>query len=107
DAASADETDWEQILEWYDELVSLSPDPDHDDPAAVLNRAIAVGHVMGASAGLAETERVTDILGDRQQWHAVRAYLFEMASEWTSAGDAYATAAEGATDRVERDHLIR
>jgi len=107
DAASADETDWEQILEWYDELVSLSPDPDHDDPAAVLNRAIAVGHVMGASAGLAETERVTEILGDRQQWHAVRAYLFEMAGEWTSAGIAYAMAAERANDRVEREHLIR
>jgi RNA polymerase sigma factor (sigma-70 family) len=107
DAASADETDWEQILEWYDELISLSPDPDHDDPAALLNRAIAVGHVIGASAGLAETERVTDVLGERHQWHAVRAYLFEMAGEWTSAGDAYATAAEGATDRVERDHLIR
>src|SRR3954453_20485079 len=46
DAASADETDWEQILEWYDELVGLSDDRDRDDPAAVLNRAIAVGHVM-------------------------------------------------------------
>ena len=36
---------------------------------------------MGASAGLAETERVTEVLGDRQQWHAVRAYLLEMGSD--------------------------
>ena len=42
-----------------------------------------------------------------QQWHAVRAYLFEMASEWTPAGDAYAKAAGRANDRVEREHLIR
>ena len=107
DAPSADATDWEQILEWYDELVALSEAPDHDDPAAVLNRAIAVGHVMGASAGLAETERVTEVLGDRQQWHAVRAYLLEMGGEWKTAADEYATAAERANDRVERDHLVR
>ncbi len=107
DAPSAEATDWEQILEWYDELVALSDDPDHHDPAAVLNRAIAVGHVMGPSAGLAETERVTAVLGDRQQWHAVRAYLLEMGGEWKAAGDEYATAAERANDRVERDHLVR
>ena len=107
DARSADETDWTQILEWYDELIGLSDDPDHKDPAAVLNRAVAVGHVMGASAGLAETERVTEVLGDRQQWHAVRAYLLEMGGEYTAAGDAYAAAAERANDKVERDHLIR
>jgi RNA polymerase sigma factor (sigma-70 family) len=107
DAKSADETDWTQILEWYDELIALSDDPDHEDPAAVLNRAIAVGHVMGASAGLAETERVTEVLGDRQQWHAVRAYLLEMGGEFKSAGDAYAAAAERANDKTERDHLVR
>jgi RNA polymerase sigma factor (sigma-70 family) len=107
DARSADETDWTQILEWYDELIGLSHDPAHEDPAAVLNRAVAVGHVMGASAGLAETERVTEVLGDRQQWHAVRAYLLEMGGEFTAAGNAYAAAAERANDKVERDHLIR
>lgn len=107
DARSADETDWTQILEWYDELIALSDDPDRQDPAAVLSRAIAVGHVMGASAGLAETERVTEVLGDRQHWHAVRAYLFEMAGDRDAAGDAYAAAADRATDRAERDHLVR
>jgi predicted RNA polymerase sigma factor len=107
DATSAQTTDWSQILEWYDELIALSGDPDHEDPAAVLSRAIAVGHVMGASAGLAETERVTDVLGDRQQWHAVRAYLLEMAGEWTAAADEYTSAAEQAKDRIERDHLVR
>src|SRR5258708_1320120 len=46
DAASAEETDWAQILAWYDDLVALTDDPVRDDPAAVLRRAVAVGHVL-------------------------------------------------------------
>ena len=107
DASTSQETDWSQILEWYDDLIALSEEPDRDDPAAVLNRAIAVGHVMGAGAGLAETERVADVLGDRQQWYAVRAYLFEMGGELAAAGDAYAAAARRANEVAEREHLIR
>jgi predicted RNA polymerase sigma factor len=48
DAASAEETDWAQILAWYDDLVALTGDPVRQDPAAVLGRAVAVGHVLGA-----------------------------------------------------------
>ena len=51
DASTSAETDWAQILEWYDDLVALSDEPDREDPAAVLNRAIAVGHVAGAGVG--------------------------------------------------------
>ncbi len=54
DAASAEETDWPQILAWYDDLVALTDDPVRQDPAAVLGRAVAVGHVLGAAAGLRE-----------------------------------------------------
>ncbi|WP_116995696.1 RNA polymerase sigma factor [Desertimonas flava] len=107
DAASADETDRPQILDWYDELVELTDDPAAQDPAAVLNRAVAVGHVVGPSAGLAETDRVTAVLGDQQQWFAVRAYLFELAGEFHAAGDAYAAAADRARVVAERDHLVR
>ena len=32
DAMTAEKTDWPQILEWYDELVALSGDPDREDP---------------------------------------------------------------------------
>src|ERR1700733_12237484 len=38
DAATAEQTDWPQILTWYDDLVALSEDPLHHDPAAVLGR---------------------------------------------------------------------
>ena len=107
DARTAAETDWPQILAWYDDLVALSEHPEHDDPAAVLNRAVAVGHVDGARAGLAETERVRAALGDRDQWHAVRAYLHELGGELEAAAEEYAAAAERATERTERDHLVR
>jgi len=107
DAKTSQETDWPQILEWYDELIALSEAPDREDPAGVLNRAVAVGHVSGAATGLAETERVAAVLGDREQWYAVRAYLFELGGEFAAAGDAYAAAAERATEVAEREHLIR
>jgi predicted RNA polymerase sigma factor len=107
DAASAEETDWPQILAWYDDLVALSDDPVHRDPAAVLGRAVAVGHVIGPAAGLRETDRLRDVIGERQRWHAVRAYLHERDGDLAAAGAAYAEAARRATDVAERDHLVR
>src|SRR4051812_3688498 len=107
DAASAEETDWPQILAWYDDLVALSTNPVRQDPAGVLGRAVAVGHVLGAAEGLRETERLEGVLGDRHRWHAVRAYLFELGGDLPAAGAAYAEAARLATDVAERDHLVR
>lgn len=107
DAASAEETDWPQILAWYDELVALSDDPVRRDPAAVLGRAVAVGHVLGPAAGLLETERLRLVLGDRHRWHAVRGHLYELDGDLPSAATAYSEAARRATNVAERDHLIR
>ncbi len=107
DAASAEETDWAQILAWYDDLVALTDDPVRQDPAAVLGRAVAVAHVLGAAAGLRETERLREVLGDRHRWHAVRGHLHELDGDRPAAGAAYAEAARRATDVAERDHLVR
>ena len=107
DAASAEETDWPQILAWYDDLVALADDPVRQDPAAVLGRAVAVGHVRGAAAGLSETDRLREVLGDRHRWHAVRGHLHELDGDLPAAGAAYADAARRATDVAERDHLVR
>ena len=107
DAASPAETDWQQILAWYDDLVALTDDPVHQDPAAVLGRAVAVGHVLGAAAGLRETDRLREVLGDRHRWHAVRGHLHELDGDLSAAGAAYAEAARRATDVAERDHLVR
>jgi RNA polymerase sigma factor (sigma-70 family) len=107
DAASAEETDWSQILAWYDDLVALTDDPVRQDPAAVLGRAVAVGHVLGAAAGLRETDRLREVLGVRHRWHAVRGHLHELGGDLPAAAAAYADAAGRATNVAERDHLIR
>ena len=107
DAATADETDWAQILAWYDDLVALTDDPVRESPAAVLGRAVAVGHVLGPAAGLRETDRLREILGDRHRWYAVRAHLYELAGDHPAAATAYAEAAHRATNALEKVHLIR
>jgi RNA polymerase sigma factor (sigma-70 family) len=107
DARRADETDWPQILAWYDDLVALSADPVREDPAALLGRAVALGHVRGPAAGLRETDRLRGVLGNRHRWHAVRAHLHEQAGDLQAAGAAYAEAARRATSVGERDHLVR
>ena len=107
DAASAEETDWPQILAWYDELVALTDEPVRQDPAAVLGRAVAVGHVLGPPAGLRETDRLREVIGERHRWHAVRGYLHELAGDLPAAATAYAEAARRATNVAEHDHLIR
>ncbi len=107
DAASAEETDWPQILAWYDDLVALAEDPVRQDPAAMLGRAVAVGHVLGAAAGLRETGRLRDVIGERHRWHAVRGHLHELDGDLPAAASAYAEAARRATNVAERDHLVR
>jgi predicted RNA polymerase sigma factor len=73
----------------------------------VLGRAVAVGHVLGAAAGLRETDRLREVLGDRHRWHAVRGHLHELDGDLPAAGAAYAEAAHRATDVAERDHMVR
>jgi RNA polymerase sigma factor (sigma-70 family) len=107
DAVSAEETDWPQILAWYDDLIALTQDPVRRDPAAVLGRAVAVGHVLGAAAGLRETDRLRDVLGERHRWHAVRGHLHELDGDLYAAGASYADAARLATNIAEREHLVR
>src|SRR5947209_3902477 len=98
DAASADETDWAQILAWYDDLIALTDDPVRQDPGTVLGRAVAVGHVLGAAAGLRETERLREVIGERHRWHAVRGHLHELGGDLPAAATAYAEAARLATN---------
>ena len=107
DAASAEETDWPQILAWYDDLVALTDGPRAPGPRRVLGRAVAVGHVLGAAAGLRETDRLREVIGERHRWHAVRGHLHELGGDLPAAASAYAEAARRATNVAERDHLVR
>ena len=106
DAACSEETDWPQILGWYDDLVALTNDPVRQDPAAVLGRAVAVGHVHGAAPGLRETDRLRGVIDERYRWHAVRGHLHELDGDLSAAAAAYAAAASLATAVAERDHLV-
>ena len=73
----------------------------------MLGRAVAVGHVLGAAAGLRETDRLREVIGDRHRWHAVRGHLHELDGDLPAAASAYAEAARRATNVAERDHLVR
>ena len=99
DTPSAEETDWPQILEWYDELVRLA-----DSPVVALNRAVAVGQVDGPLAGLRALNAVPD---DVPRHAAVRAYLHEQAGDTARARALYLEAARAAPSIPERDHLTR
>jgi predicted RNA polymerase sigma factor len=107
DAPSVAETDWIQILGWYDALVALTDDPIRRDPASLLGRAVAVGHVDGAWAGLREIRNLRTVMGSNHRWHAALGYLSELGGDLTGAADAYAAAARLAIDVAERDHLVR
>lgn len=99
DAPRAEETDWVQIVEWYDELVALT-----DSPVVRLNRAVAVGEADGPAAGLAALAGLDQHLPRHQ---AVAAHLHKRAGDRAQAAALYAEAARRATTVPERDHLAR
>ena len=99
DARAAQETDWVQIVEWYDELVRLT-----GSPVARLNRAVAVGEADGPRAGLAALAELDPSL---PRYAAVAAYLHERDSDPDEAARLYAAAARAAPNAAERDHLTR
>jgi RNA polymerase sigma factor (sigma-70 family) len=99
DARTASETDWVQIVEWYDELLLLT-----GSPVVRLNRAVAVGEANGPQAGLAA---LADVNPDLPRYAAVTAYLYERAGDLEQAAELYAAASRAATSVPERDHLTR
>jgi len=99
DAPRVEETDWVQIVEWYDELLRFA-----DTPIVRLNRAVAVGEADGARAGLAALARVDDGVPRRD---AVAAYLHEKDGDLELAARLYADAARNAPTLAERDHQMR
>ncbi|MBT3075850.1 MULTISPECIES: RNA polymerase sigma factor [Streptomyces] len=99
DAPTAAETDWVQIVEWYDELARLT-----QSPVVRLNRAVAVGEADGPRAGLAA---LAEVDGSLPRYAAVSAYLHERDGDPETAARLYAEAARKAQNAAERDHLTR
>ncbi|MFS8100763.1 RNA polymerase subunit sigma-24 [Lentzea alba] len=99
DAPTAEETDWVQIVEWYDELAALT-----DSPVVRLNRAVAVGEADGPRAGLKALAELDDSL---PRYSAVEAYLRERDGDVQTAARLYTEAAEKSSNLAEREYLTR
>lgn len=97
DAARFDETDWVQIVEWYDELLRFD-----DTPVTRLNRAVAVGEADGAPAGFAALATIDP---GTPRYDAVAGHLHEQNGDLGRAAGCFAAAARKATTLAERDHL--
>jgi RNA polymerase sigma-70 factor (ECF subfamily) len=98
DAASAEQTDWSQIVALYDQLLALTP-----TPVVALNRAIAIGEVEGPAAALALVDELD--LGGYHAFHATRADLLRRLGRDHEAASAYERAAALAPTDAERDFL--
>jgi len=99
DAPCFEDTDWIQILEWYDELLRFA-----DTPIIRLNRAVALGQADGAPAGLAALADIDENIPRRD---AVAAHLHERNGDLELAARLYAAAARNAPNLAERDHQTR
>lgn len=80
------DTDWADVVALYDALLRVE-----DTSVVRLNRAVAVGELRGALAGLAEVDAVGGL--DRWHlWHACRAELLVRVGRRGEASDAYRAA---------------
>ena len=102
EAPSAADTDWAEILELYELLDRIAP-----NPMATLNRVVAVAEVHGPDAGLALLTSLDadDRIAGHHRTYAVRAHLLERTGDVTAARAAYLEAARRTTSRPERRHL--
>ena len=98
DAATADDTDWRQILQLYDHLLTLEP-----TPVVALNRAVAVAEVHGPAAALTAVDDLD--LGSYYLFHAIRADLLTQLNRPADARTSYAAALELTTNQAEQNFL--
>jgi predicted RNA polymerase sigma factor len=99
DAPRFEDTDWIQILEWYDELLRFA-----ETPIIRLNRAVALGEADGGPAGLAALADIDENIPRRD---AVAAHLHERNGDLELAARLYAAAARKAQNLAERGYQTR
>jgi RNA polymerase sigma-70 factor, ECF subfamily len=101
DAAS---TDWQSILELYDELFAMNP-----SPVVALNRAVAIGKVRGAAEALAVVEPLAHNrrLQDYHLLLAVRGHLLLELGRPAEAAASFREALERHCSAPERRFLSR
>lgn len=101
DARTSESTDWLQIIQLYEHLLVLRP-----DPIVALNRAVATGEAHGPTVGLAELSLVDAAqLRDYQPFHATRADLLARSGRTSDAAAAYERAIALTANTAEKDFL--
>jgi len=100
EAATAEQTDWRQILALYGLLERMT-----GNPMVALNRAVAAAMVDGPDAGLALLGALDGRLAGHHRLDGVRAHLLEMAGDVEGAIAHYRMAAGRTTSLAERRYL--
>ena len=95
DAATAEDTDWSQIVQLYDHLLLLTP-----SAVVALNRAIAVAELDGPDVALGLVDRLG--LDDYHLFHATRGVLLDRLGRADEATAAHARALELTDNPAER-----
>ncbi len=98
DAATADDTDWRQVLALYDQLYAVDR-----TPVVALNRAVALAEVDGPAAALALLDTLD--LDGYHAFHATRADLLRRTGDLEAALTAYERAAALAANPAEQAFL--
>jgi RNA polymerase sigma-70 factor, ECF subfamily len=100
DSATARDTDWQQILHLYDQLLAIAP-----TSVIALNRAVAVAEVNGPESALREIDHLD--LANYYLYHAIRADLLQRLGRQTDAVEELKTAASLTANAAERRLLDR
>jgi predicted RNA polymerase sigma factor len=100
EAPSARDTNWSAIVALYGRLVLIDPSPN-----VRLNRAVA--EVDGSGAGLAEIDRLGEVLDGYHAFHAARADLLRRLGRGGESWTAYDRAIGLTGNPAERAHLTR
>jgi len=100
EAATAEDTDWPQILALYGLLERMT-----GNPMVALNRAVAAAMVDGPAAGLALLAGMDGRLAGHHRIDAARAHLLEMAGDVNGAIAHFRAAAGRTTSLAERTYL--
>jgi RNA polymerase sigma-70 factor (ECF subfamily) len=100
DAPVATATDWQQILQLYNQLLSFMP-----SPVVALNRAVAVAEVEGPVVALDVLEALP--LREYYMFHAIRADLLRRLNRRDEAISAYDDALALTANAAERSFLQR
>lgn len=94
-------TDWARVVGFYDHLLALAP-----GPIVRLNRAIALGRLQGAEAGLKALDLIEG-LEKLHLYHAARGDLLRELGRSEEARAAYGNALKLVRSPVERELLER